>query len=195
MSNSTFHILIATAGRRTLRNLLDSLKNELESNDAITIVFDGEGAKEQSEITSEWFECHKSTINIIEQTPYLGYWGHGIRNKYQGILNPECTFVMHADDDDTYVAGSFDKLRKLCINPNTLYIAKMFVVQQDRYIPANNNIAVGNIGTPNGIIPNAIAGKSTWENFCGGDGRYYTNLKNNVNEIVFLDEVVYTVRP
>lgn len=197
----TFHILIATAGRKTLINMLDSLKNELTGDDAITIVFDGDGSKSSSEISPEKLEGHKAHINIIEQRPNLGFWGHAIRNKYQGILSPTCTFIMHADDDDVYISGSFDKLRKLCIDPNTLYVARMERTYKrdipNDFIPAidkPNIIEIGNIGTPNGIIPSAIASKGEWGYACGGDGHYYTVIKDYVNNVVFVDVTAYLVR-
>lgn len=197
---TTFHILIATAGRPSLRKLLNSLRNELEAGDAITIVFDGDKAKAKSGIGPEWFEGHKSFINVIEQTPNLGFWGHGIRNKYQGILEPKCTFVMHADDDDVYVAGSFAKLRKVCTNPNYLYLARV-----EKILTKKNNkklvtpplgqteIIRKEVGTPNGIIPRRIADRAIWGNFYGGDWLYYKDLKDHASGVVFLDEVIYTV--
>jgi hypothetical protein len=197
----TFHILIATGGRNTLCNMLNSLKNELTNTDAITIVFDGDNAKAKSEISPEWFIGHKAHINIIEQSPNLGFWGHGIRNKYQNILYPKCTFIMHADDDDEYIPGSFDKLRKLCIDSKTLYIARMQRISKKDdipvdIIPAINKsklIELGNIGTPNGIIPTEIAQKGEWGNFYGGDWHYYNGVKDFANNIVFLDVIIYTV--
>jgi len=197
---TTFHILIATAGRPSLRKLLNSLRNELEKGDAITIVFDGDKAKAKSGIGPEWFEGHKSHINIIEQTPNLGFWGHGIRNKYQGILEPKCTFVMHADDDDVYIAGSFAKLRKVCTNPNYLYLArieKFYARENNRrlIIPSlgQTEIIGGDVSTANGLIPSKIAEKSIWGNFYGGDGHYYKGVKDHASGVVFLDEVIYTV--
>ena len=56
----TFHILISTAGRPCLRRMLDSLKDELLKNDAITIVFDGEDAFDKSTFNDDWLNNHKS---------------------------------------------------------------------------------------------------------------------------------------
>ena len=50
----SFHILIATAGKPCLINMLNSLKNELTKNDAITIVFDGENSIKQSKLSNYW---------------------------------------------------------------------------------------------------------------------------------------------
>ena len=193
LQSPTFHILIATGGRPSLRNMMESLKNELNTNDALTIVFDGPHTRKKSTITSEWlngFRCH---VNLIDQVPNLGFWGHGIRNRYQQRLSPTTTFIMHADDDDTYIPGAFAKLRFLCSNPNTLYIAKMAGEDAIAIPKQNHKIQVGDIGTPCGIIPSAITSKSVWEHRYGGDGVYYIELQKHCRT-VFLNEVIYRIR-
>ena len=190
----TFHILIATAGRPCLRIMLDSLKDELLENDAITIVFDGENAYSNSTFNDDWLNSHKSKINIIKQSPNLGFYGHAIRNKYQGILNPTTSFIMNADDDDYYVTGTFDKLRRMCLHPNTLYIAKFYKRTNNTIIPDRlGTIIKDDIGTPCGIIPFNIANKSTWELKHSGDFDYYNNLKKHTSRIEFLDLIIYIV--
>ena len=190
----TFHILIATAGKSSLYRMLNSLKNELTENDAITIVFDGDNTLSNGGFSYEWIEGHKSIINIIEQVPNLGFWGHGIRNKYQELLNPKTTFIMHADDDDVYVEGSFNKLRQLCNDSNILYIARFFVVAKNVLVPSQlQNIVKDDIGTPCGIIPFNIANKSEWTDKYGGDFDYYNTLQNHVSNKKFLNIVIYHV--
>lgn len=195
MSNPTFHILIATAGRPSLKKMLNSLKEELTQHDAITIVFDGEGAKEKSTISDEWLIGHLSKITIIEQMPNLGYWGHAIRNKYQDILEPKKTFILNADDDDIYIRGSFDVLRKQCVDPGVLYIAKMVNSYTLHVCPSQaERIKERDIGTPCGIIPSGIAGKAIWHNRYGGDFEYYNKLQTFAKGIIFVDHVIYKIR-
>jgi hypothetical protein len=190
----TFHVLIATAGKPCLLTMLNSLKNELTENDAITIVFDGEDSIKKSNFSESWLLGHTSKINIIEQIPNLGFWGHAIRNKYQGILEPKTTFVMNADDDDTYVSGSFNSLRKLCSNKDILYIAKFFVKSKNIVVPSQNlSIIQDDIGTPCGIIPFDVANRSIWELRYGGDFNYYDNIKKYCQKIVFLNLTIYIV--
>ncbi len=190
----TFHILIATAGKPCLITMLNSLKYELSANDAITIVFDGENSLNKSGFNSSWLDGHKAKINIIEQAPNLGFWGHGIRNEYQGKLLPKTTFILNADDDDMYILGTFQKLRKLCTNPNTLYIAKFTYEGKNVLIPSQNvSITQDDIGTPCGIVPFDKANKSTWVHRYGGDFDYYNNLKDKVDSIKFLDTIIYKV--
>ena len=188
----TFHILIATCGRNSLKRMLDSLKNELNERDAISIIFDGADALNKSSFNNNWISTHKCKINIIEQVPNLGFWGHGIRNIYQGILDPRTTFIMNADDDDEYIPGSFNKLRSICIDPNILYISKFLVKHNNILIPRQNEKIVQNdIGTPCGIIPFDIANTSSWAPRYGGDFNYYDNLQ--YDKIQFLDIVIYNV--
>jgi len=190
----TFHILIATSGRPSLKNMLDSLKYELLQNDAITVVFDGNSGKAKSLFSADWLKGHKSKIQIIEEDPNLGYWGHGIRNKYQGTLEQKTTYIMHADDDDVYIKGSFNRLRQLCTDPNILYIAKMLNVVHGNTIPSqSHSIVKDDIGTPCGIIPFEIANKSTWELKYAGDFDYYNNLYKYAKNTVFLDIIIYKV--
>lgn len=190
----TFHILIATAGRSSLLQMLNSLKYQLTENDAITIVFDGENSLKQSLFNNSWLTEHKSKINIIEQIPNLGYWGHGIRNKYQAILEPKTTFIMHADDDDIYAPNSFQNLRKMCVSPNILYIAQFLVKSKKIIVPSQSlEIIQNDIGTPCGIIPFDIAHKSIWEHRYGGDFNYYNSIKNVSEGIKFLNTIIYYV--
>jgi GR25 family glycosyltransferase involved in LPS biosynthesis len=190
----TFHILIATAGRPTLKRMLDSLKGQLAQNDAITIVFDGKDAKSKSGFTDAWKEGFKCPIATFEEEPPLGHWGHGIRNKYQGILQPKTTYVMHADDDDAYTPDAFERLRSKSVKPECLYVIK-FKAPDGRIIPTPGTTKVeqNNIGTPSGVIPFENAKNASWGKTYGGDGAYYIDLSTKVKCVEFLDDVVYTV--
>ena len=194
----TFHILIATAGRPSLRRMLQSLVGELKSGDALTVVFDGHGAKEQAGIENEYFMKFDKgvAVEIMTETPNLGFWGHGIRTKYQGRLKPATTFIMHADDDDVYVEGAFAKLRLQCTDAETLYIARMKTSEGGVLPSTLHTIKRGDVGTPCGIIPTRIADKSVWKYEIGGDGTYYEMVSTfSKNGFKILDEIIYIVRP
>jgi len=174
--------------------MLNSLKGELRQDDAITIVFDGEGAKAKSGISDEWLIGHSSKITIIEQKPNLGYWGHGIRNKYQGTLEPRTTFIMNADDDDMYTYGSFNVLRKQCVDPDILYIAKFGFFHKNWVGPTQTEkIKEGDIGTPCGIIPSRIAGNAIWQHRYGGDFEYYNQLQTFAKAVKYVDHIIYRI--
>jgi len=165
----TFHIIIATAGRPSLKGLLDSMKGQLRKGDAITMVFDGPGAKGKSGFNNGWLNGMEAVVNVFEENPALGMWGHNIRTKYQNMPKPRTTYIMHADDDDTYTAGAFDALRLKCVDPAILYIAKMNSLSKpDVLIPRQNEkIVESDIGTPCGIIPFDKASGGVWEHSYG----------------------------
>jgi len=179
----TFNILIATIGRDTLENLIESL-DQLNENDCITIVFDNNKLRKINNINK--LKCN---IVIINEEMKLGYWGHGIRNKYAFLLYKK-DFILHADDDDSYFPGSFDKLRKLCIDPDITYIAKIMI--NKKFIPKPNKfkVCIGNISTQCGIIPYHYNYRSNWGNFYGGDGKFYVDL-NKISRFKFINECIY----
>lgn len=183
----TFNILIATVGRPSLQRMLDSLSPQLEESDCLTIVFDGHSSIPKFDISK--FKCH---VQQHHEPVALGSWGHAIRNKYAPLLEKR-DFVMHADDDDIYLPGVFGELRKQCVNPETLYIAKMNVRKIGRIIPEGNFIRINHIGTPNGIIPYDLNSKSTWKYQYGGDGLFYQELSQFARSVVFLSTVIYLV--
>ena len=192
----TFHVLIVTAGRTGLIRMLDSLKPQLRENDAITIVFDGKHAKKKSTYKDDFVKDMKCKVTVIEQVPGLKAYGHGSMNKYLPDLKPETTYVMFADDDDHYLEGAFDALRKSCIDPDILYVAKMR--NNGGLIPPDGTreIGGGKIGKPCGIIPFKDRAKSKLgETGYAGDLEYYHDLKTKVKGLAFLEDIIYEVEP
>jgi hypothetical protein len=161
----------------------------------VTIVFDGPTAKNISGINTSWLDGFKATVKVFEEDPAVGFWGHAIRTKYQAILNPKTTFIMNADDDDTYAAGAFDALRSKCTDPDTLYIGKMNSLSKPRLLVPRQNekIVADDIGGPSGIIPFEKAKLSKWGYTYRGDFEYYQALQSHVKRVVFLNDLIYTV--
>ena len=184
----SFNVLITTVGRPSLVKMLDSLKSELLEADCLTIVFDGCQQTKTGNLSE--FKCK---VNIFEEPVALGFYGHGIRNKYASLLEYR-TFIMHADDDDVYVKDAFEILRTACTNPYTLYIGK--VLNHERNIVPNpDHIHKYNTGTSNGIIPYELNKKSFWKYEYGGDGDFYEGIKREQdllgNDTVFLPNIIY----
>jgi hypothetical protein len=182
----SFNVLIATVGRPSLQRMLDSLSPQLEEQDCLTLVFDG-----KSEIPKFNLSGFKCKVNQYCEPAALGFWGHGIRNKYASLLD-KTDFVMHADDDDSYLPNVFSELRSKCIDNDSLYIAKMKI--GNRIVPEGNFIKINHIGTPNGIIPYKFNMLSKWESFVGGDGKFYELLSSLVSKVEYLDLLMYQVR-
>lgn len=186
----SFNLLLATIARPSLQRILDSLKPQLRSEDCLTLVFDG--LTKPDWVNLEGFVCK---IVIHEEPVALGYWGHGIRNKYATLLEKR-DFIMHGDDDDIYTAGTFDYLRNHCIDHNCLYIGKVRLLG-GHIIPVMNGnpIRMCNISTQNGIIPYNLNNCGTWELFHGGDGRFYEQISCKASTITYLDYIIYIIRP
>jgi hypothetical protein len=181
----SFHILIATVGRDVLQRMLDTILPYLTEIDHLTIVFDG---VEPTNINVET----KGHVHIHSEPIALGFWGHGIRNKYATLLE-KTDFVMHADDDDGYATDAFSVLRNICIDNETLYIGKMKNFDE-RILPTNDKIVIADIGTPCGIIPYELNKKATWAEYYGGDGSFYIEISKYVANIVFFNNIIYNVR-
>lgn len=193
MSSPTFHVLIATVGRPSLQTMLNSLLPQLRENDHLTIVFDG---KDEIPATFDLSVAAQHCCRVHQhcEPRALGFWGHGIRNKYASLSPLErTTFVMHADDDDTYYPGIFDVLRHKCTDPQTLYIMRLQTAQKT-LIPHVKRFVEGDISTQNGIIPYDLNGKSKWEHRQGGDADFYKGLVKHASKIVFLFDVGYWMR-
>jgi len=180
-----FHILIATIGKLSILKMLNSLKNELLEQDYITIVFDGTNNNYQiiKKFVEEHFKCH---INIIVEKENLGYWGHGIRNKYKNL---EGDFIYHCDDDDMVLEGSFNKIRKICVHKDTIYIFKI-QTEKGIIIWKNKNIKLMEISTQSGIIPSEINKNGEWALKYGGDYNFYKDITQN-NKVLFINHLIY----
>ena len=190
----TFHVFIPSGGRPSLKALLDSLKPQLKEGDAVTVVFDGEDAPKKASYTEDWLNGFVCSKKVIIHSPRINKWSHGIQNEYQNKISPETTFLMYADDDDTYMPDAFQNLRSKCVNPECLYIAKMtYASDRNKIIPRDTSIAFGNIGTPNGIIPFKDAFKSKWGMRYGGDFDYYNDLQSKVKCVEHIDSIIYLV--
>ena len=188
---ASLQVLIATIGRSTLQRMLDSLSPQLQEQDCLTLVFDGHDKIPEFDLSK--FKCE---IKQYFEPIALGYWGHGIRNKYASLLEKR-DFVMHADDDDIYLPNAFEDVRKLCIDKYILYISRMTLGYNGRVIPCrlSNCFWTGNIGTPNGIIPYDLNLKGHWAEGHGGDCKFYESLEQTGVIIKFLDTVIFVVNP
>jgi hypothetical protein len=175
--------------------MLDSLKGEVSAADAITIIFDGEGAQAKAGWEDTWKEGLACPVTVHVEPVPLKFWGHAARNKWQTRLQPQTTFIMHADDDDYYHDGFLDKLRRDCTNPNTFYIAKMRDVKRGYTVPNEQRIFLGNIGTPCGIVPWSLAGKGIWQPRVGGDMEYFRDVSTaaGAGNTVYLPHLIYEV--
>jgi len=197
----TFHILITTMGRASLSDMLDSLRPQLKENDAVTIVFDGKDARAKLDMSDEYMKKMKCKVNIIEQEPRLGHYGHHLINKYAPTLSPETTYIMFGDDDDLYTEGAFDILRKKCRDPSKLYISRLRndqnFIPENRIVPnpGMKEIKENFISKQNGIIPyRHRASAKMGVNSYTGDYEFYKELGAKA-PVEFIEDVIYKMVP
>ena len=192
MSSKTFHILIATVGRKTLQNMLNSLLPQLTADDCVTVVYDGFASNQMPAFNFSRAICK---VNQLCEPVPLGYWGHGIRNKYADLLEPR-DFILHADDDNVYLPDAFQYIRENCADSRKIYILETTGSIERKKISTSKIIRVGNVDTANGVIPYEYNKRSFWGLKRGGDGEFYMRLQAKYpNKFIFLNKVIYYFRP
>ena len=188
----SIHVLMATIGKDSIFNILKCLKNELKENDYLTIVFDA--SKNNYEAVINYVKNINAKVKIIYEEENLGYWGHGIRNKHNELKGD---FVYHIDDDDVIIEGSFNKVRKIIKDKETMYIYKI-ISEKNEVIWKKREIKLNEISTQSGFIPTKFNNKSKWLYKYGGDFNFYKDLEKYINneskKILFIDEIIYKKR-
>jgi len=184
--NYSYHILLATIGKKSIFNILMMLKKQLLKTDFLTIVFDGVEKSNNIDLIKDFCKDFTCNITIILEKQNLGYWGHGIRNKYNNL---EGDFIYHIDDDDIIFENTFDIIRKHCVDNNIIYLFKI-QLENNTIVWKNKIIKEGEISTQSGIIPMHINKNGYWTLRYGGDFDYYNNLSKDYN-IIFIDKLIY----
>lgn len=177
------NVVIATVQRNSLSCMLNSLVPQLTPKDFVTIINDS-GRPLNDYDVCKWVG-YPTIIHL--STKELGYWGHGARNAVQDHLPGD--WIMHADDDDIYLPGAIDSVRKEIKKGPALYLFRFlnkrsgatYWIDKDRYI--------NNVGTPCGVFPNQPP-FPMWELYYGGDGVFYESLSKEW-DTVWLDKVIY----
>jgi len=182
----SYHILLATIGKNTIFNILFMLKKQLLKTDFLTIIFDGREKSNNIDIVKNICKDFLCNITIIIEEENLGFWGHGIRNKYNNL---EGDFIYHIDDDDIIFENTFDIIRKHCVDNNIIYLFKI-QLENNSIVWKNKVIKEGEISTQSGIIPMHINKDGYWSLRYGGDFDFYNNLSKKYN-IIFIDKLIY----
>lgn len=187
--------LIASTGRETLKDTLRSLHGQfMKGVDKIKIYFDGRCDKGADFFQEEWDlfgdDLH---YEILPET--LGYWGHGIRNKYQTACITD--YIHHMDDDDIYCEGCIPRARGALVNHYGKILICKFRTLGNAVIWSRKNLAFGQIGTPSGFIFNRPEIMGTWGLGYGGDYNFYKEVQDKIGKenIVFYDLLIVKTRP
>jgi hypothetical protein len=185
-------ILISTIGKDSLIDMLNSLKGQLSENDHLYIIADGSDYHENVKSIISNFIDYVCNLEVIYENDNKGYWGHGIRNKYQGLLKGD--YILHADDDDIYIDGSIDIIKKSIIeNTGKMLFFKFYHnFSKNEYFWRVPVLMLNNIGTPCGVVPNIPDSMGKWGYRYGGDFDFYKSCKFDIK---FIDEYIYVVNP
>lgn len=176
----------------TLRSLYGQFYHGI---DKIEVFFDG---PDFTEVGPEFFQPEKDlygedlVFHVLPEN--LGYWGHGIRNKYQGSFSSD--YIHHGDDDDNYCEGVLPQIKHdLVVEFGKVLLYRFRNSDGIRW--SHRSIEHGNIGTPSGLIPNRPEIFGEWGNFHGGDSQFYSQLREKVGDgnIVWKDLIIYRIRP
>jgi len=185
-------ILISTIGNDSLIDMLNSLKYQLSECDYLYIIVDGFDHHNKVKQIISNFNDYVYNLEIIYENDNLGYWGHGVRNKYQKELKGD--YILHADDDDIYIDGAISKIKESISEHNGKMLLFKFYhnFNKNQYIWKTPVLMLNNIGTPCGAIPNIPERMGTWGYKYGGDFDFYNSCEF---ETVFIDEYIYVVKP
>jgi hypothetical protein len=184
--NYSYHILLATIGKKSIFNILIMLKKQLLKTDFLTIVFDGKKFANNIILIENFCKDFLCEVKIIVEEENLGYWGHGIRNKHNNLKGD---FIYHIDDDDILYEDSFLNIRKYCNNINTIYIFKI-VLENKKIIWKDKIIKINEISTQSGLIPSKMNKDGYWQLKYGGDYDFYKKLADKYN-VIFIDKIIY----
>jgi hypothetical protein len=182
----TFHVLLATIGKISILNILDLLSKQLNKNDYLTIVFDGNDKSKNIVVITNFCKSFICNVNIIIEPENLGFWGHGIRNKYKDLPGD---FIYHVDDDDIIFDNTFDIIRKYCVDTERIYIFKI-ILENNKIVWRKPEIEINYISTQSGIIPNKFNKNGYWELKYGGDYNFYKSL-SVIHDMIFIDKIIY----
>lgn len=197
----SLHVLIPTMGRPEIWRLLDSIKEQIEYQDMITVVFDGDYPHHVMENVQRKVKEMPGN-NIVELAPHKrapGDIGYSARNEHK---SRGADFVLFADDDNFYEPHAFSIIRRTVRHDlDALYI---FQVNRTDGPPIpdvwkNANTVVGNIDTGCGITPTKYAQHAIWVGIkyphldfvCCGDYYFYNAISSFVPRTYFIAETIY----
>lgn len=196
IENPSITFFIATIGRRTLKNCIRSLYGQFNHGvDRIEVFFDGPNFydadpayfKPEQDLYGEDLIMHVLPEN-------LGYWGHAIRNAYQNTFHTD--YIHNCDDDDYYPEAALLRVR----SDIQQHYGKLLMYKfrnSDGIQWHVKNIQHGNVGTPTGMIPNRPEIMGEWGYGNGGDYVFYLTTQDKIgkNNIVWIDHIIYKIRP
>lgn len=197
----SLHILIPSVGRPEIRRLLDSISDQIQDQDMITVVFDGDYPHHiLNEVQSRLNEMPGH--NIVELAPRKtssGDIGYSARNEHKSRGGD---FVLFADDDNYYLPNALSKIRGIVQHDLDALFFFQANITNGSPIPDvwnNANPVIGNIDSGCGVTPTKYAQHAVWAGIkhpllgvvCCGDHQFYNEVSNLVPRTYFIAKLIY----
>jgi glycosyltransferase involved in cell wall biosynthesis len=152
----TFSVIIPTTGRTTLKRTLRRLQREDRADIEVIVVSDG--AQPVSERIVARAAVRWPAIRYVTGT-HTSKWGNSQR--MQGMQHATGQYLLFIDDDDVHSRGSFTHIRRATrLHPHRIIIFRMR--RFDTTLWATPIVALGQIGTPQFLVPNRPNRLGTW---------------------------------
>lgn len=188
-SGNSLTIIVPTCGRKTLPNTLLSFAKDVRDGDVVYVISDGPRAG--LSFLLGYLDCTYPGRWRSIPGPYMGGWGHGLRNL---LLRKVVTdYVWTIDDDDVAAPGALDAFRGASA-PWIIYRMKF-----ESGHPANGitcwrekRLQHGDIGTP--MILARPSNARFGEDY-SGDWGYVQGLHAEFGDPEWDETVVALIRP
>lgn len=158
----TFSIIIPTCGRATLRRTLAGLR-AMQPGDEVLICGDGpqpaaERIVEEAGPFCRYLECPRTADT-------------GATQRNVGIESARGDYLLFIDDDDWYVPGALDIVRRGCAaHPGRAFLYRMYQpFQRGLILWTVRALRLGNIGTPMFVCPRIPDRVARWNTRWGHD--------------------------
>jgi hypothetical protein len=187
---NTFNVLISSVGGPTLQNMLNSLSPQLLREDCLTVVFIG-----MSRLPLDYdFSNFKCRIQLFCEETISEFRRYGMRNNYNSLLEKK-DFIIHGDETSVYAPNAFNEIRSTIATLDTLHIYKILLSDKTTLPKYGSKIITGDIDMACGVIPYELNKQGRWLERRGGDGAFYEEISRKVKNILFLDKLIYIMKP
>ncbi|CAL5225566.1 g8405 [Coccomyxa viridis] len=188
------HIVIPTVGRKCIFKLLESLEPQLNSQDSVTVGFDGQDREGIFDEVQAMLQRVPGQNEAIMESAY-GDMGNSIREKHKARRGD---FVMFADDDNWYTPDALAMVRAVVHNDrDALYVFQLQFVEgsENDKLPnmvENGEIEYGNIDTGCGVVPVKHVHLSDWfQDGYGADGAFFHQLSERLPRTYMVPKVLF----
>lgn len=176
-------VILPTVGRPSLRATLASIDCQLGPFDEVIVVSDG-----KNDDTRKVVKAAGRQYVYIELLERIRDWGGTPRNI--GIWSATRQYLTFMDDDDVYLPGAFEAIRKAVLERQC--VPTIFRMRHcGRVIWESPSIGVANVSSQMLVIPNIKGLVGYWTSRYAGDYDFITDTVSRHNgDVVFREELI-----